>query len=89
MKEKTRNYLKNNKWYHATTLDCWENICELGIIAEYNKETSKDLDFGYGFYLTNTQEKAEEYINRLINSKLVNENQAVIIEFEFIPLRLV
>jgi len=86
LKDKTKNILASNKWYHATTLGGWHNICRLGIQADYNKETSLDLDFGYGFYLSPTQELAESYIERLVKAVLIEKNEPVIVEFNFTPL---
>lgn len=83
---KLLKYLSCDTWYHATTLDRWNSICEKGVLAEYNKETSNDLDFGYGFYLTNSKGKSEDYIKRYINTGLLGNSQPIIIGFEFCPL---
>lgn len=81
---KLKNYLSNNIWYHATTLDGWKNICKIGIKADYNKDTSSSLDFGYGFYLTDKQKKAEDFIIRLKSAGVLLESDIlVIIAFEF------
>lgn len=86
LKQKTIGRLSNDKWYHATFLDGWNSICDLGVRADYNKDTSKDLDFGYGFYLTDTQERAETYITKLAEADALQRGLPVIIEFEMIPL---
>lgn len=83
---KLLRYLSNSLWYHATTLEKWHNICKIGLKADYNIDHSHDLDFGYGFYLTDTQERAENYIERLIRSEVLGDSIPVIIEFNFIPL---
>ena len=83
---KIKKYLSNNLWYHATTLDGWYSICKLGIKVDYNRETSLGTDFGFGYYLTNQQSKAEDFIKRLITAKVIENSVPVVIEFEFCPL---
>lgn len=61
---KVEKYLKGNKWYHGTTLFAWKELCSLGVKHDYNLGT--ELDFGYGFYLTNEQKQAESYITRYL-----------------------
>lgn len=86
MKQKTINRLSSNKWYHATTYDNWLSICRLGVKAEYNIDTSNDLDFGYGFYLTIDGNRAENFISKLAETGTIDGKRTAIIEFEFIPI---
>jgi len=86
---KVRKYLNNTKWYHATTLDNWDSICTQGILVDFNKDTSDALDFGYGFYLTPTQERAESYITNLLKAGVLAEDKTpIILEFELNVLEL-
>lgn len=75
-------------WYHGTVMSQWESICKNGILANYNKDTSDALDFGYGFYLAPSSEKAEEYITKMLeNSDFYDtSSQPLILGFEFNPL---
>ena len=57
---KQLNALNNDKWYHGTTIDAYHNICEQGVISSYNIGTQ--LDFGTGFYLTDSKEAASRYM---------------------------
>ena len=77
--------LSSHKWYHATTKSNYENLLKSGIIADYNR--GSELDFGYGFYLTNNEKMAENYISRLFDS-LPDEGREilVIMEYEFCPV---
>lgn len=97
MKEKIKNILSKNLWYHGTTKSSLNNILNNGIIVDYNKY--RELDFGYGFYLMPKKKEACKYINRLLevkkqliipNNKNINKNNdaliPVVIEFEFQPL---
>ena len=49
------------------------SICSKGILADYNKDTSDALDFGYGFYLAPTQERAERYITGLLKAGVLKK----------------
>ncbi len=60
---KVQNYLNRDYWYHGTSEESVQNIIEQGVLANYNIGSS--LDFGPGFYLTNTLQKAENYISRV------------------------
>ena len=75
-------------WYHGTFLSSWGNICEKGVLANYNIDKSQDLDFGFGFYLAPTSEKAERYITGLLAKDpfISKEEQPIILGFEFNPL---
>lgn len=53
--------LKQNLWYHATTMQHLQSL-KNGIQVNYNKDNA--LDFGAGFYLTPNKEQAENYIQR-------------------------
>lgn len=65
---KYEKYLKNERWYHATTLEGWKHLCDKKIDVQYNK--GNELDFGYGFYLTPSQQHAEAFIRKIIELKL-------------------
>ncbi|MDR1688156.1 MAG: DUF3990 domain-containing protein [Clostridiales bacterium] len=85
---KIKKYLSNTKWYHATTLSNWQSIHKLGVRADYNKETSGELDFGFGFYLSNKPSSAENYIIGLKRAGVLSNNDVLtIIEFSFSPLK--
>lgn len=65
MKENAYNkYMKQDIWYHGTTLSGWKNLCKQKIRADYNSGT--ELDFGMGFYLTPKYNQAESYIKRIL-----------------------
>lgn len=86
---KELNRLNRNEWYHGTTVDGAENIRNIGVIANYN--LGSELDFGMGFYLTDTYERAESYISRvpvLKEGKFVKASQWAIIKFEFNPFNV-
>lgn len=85
---KHRKVLSNSIWYHGTTYKYWNSFCKKGIVVEYNKDTSDALDFGYGFYLAPSRERAETYIKGMMeNSRLYAEDdQPMILGFEFTPL---
>lgn len=87
-------YLRKTKWYHATTLKSFNNICQHGIIADINKE--KELDFGSGLYLSSNRKWSVQYAESFINTINctdygLNEDEAemVIIEFEFKPISFI
>lgn len=75
-------------WFHGTTPENADNIIECGVIADYNIGSS--LDFGCGFYLTDTFDKAVNYISRVPmvsdDNSLVKRTTWSIIEFDFNPL---
>lgn len=85
---KLRKTLSQNMWYHGTVYSNWQNFCKNGIIADFNKDTSDALDFGYGFYLAPSKERAENYIMGMMkNSGFYLENdKPMILGFEFVPL---
>ena len=56
------NRLNQDLWYHGTTIESAENIAANGVIANYN--IGDQLDFGPGFYLTDTYERAVSFISR-------------------------
>lgn len=66
LKEKHQNQLKKNLseklWYHATTLDKLKSLLE-GVDVNYN--AGNPLDFGPGFYLSNSLEASKEYVDRM------------------------
>lgn len=84
------NQLNHDKWYHGTTIDAYHNICEQGVISSYNIGTQ--LDFGTGFYLTDSKEAASRYMGRLPdineNGEIVKRTKWCVIEFELNPCNL-
>lgn len=87
---KELNRLNNNKWYHGTTLEGSQSIQSGTVFANYNIGT--ELDFGAGFYLTDTYERAETYISRV---PMTDEDgytrprtEWAVIEFELNPFEL-
>lgn len=87
---KQLNKLNNDKWYHGTTIDAYHNICEQGVISSYNIGTQ--LDFGTGFYLTDSKDAASRYMGRLPdineNGEIVKRTKWCVIEFELNPCNL-
>ena len=85
---KIKKHLNINMWYHGTVYSNWESICKNGILAEYNKDNSDSLDFGYGFYLAPSKERAEHYILSMMeNSGFYSEtDEPIVLGFEFNPL---
>ena len=87
---KELNRLNRDLWYHGTSPDGAENIEENGPQAGYN--IGNMLDFGAGFYLTDTKERAESYISRIpvLNRELKFEKRRewAVIEFELNPFKL-
>ena len=88
---KELNRLNRDLWYHGTSPDGAENIQENGPQAGYN--IGNMLDFGAGFYLTDTKERAESYISRIpvLNRELKFEKRRewAVIEFERNPFKLI
>ncbi len=98
--KKVLKYLKQDKWYHGTSLAGWKEICDKSVLVEHNRGT--ELDFGYGFYLTPKQEQAEKFITNIIKYRTQDEMKnipfidsskdatddeiAVVIEFIFEPI---
>lgn len=87
---KELNRLNRNKWYHGTTIEGANNIQKVGVIANYN--IGSELDFGTGFYLTDTYERAENYISKVPvtdeDGNMVNRTEWAIIEFEINPFEI-
>ena len=65
---RVKKVLSQNIWYHGTVFSNWKNFCDNGIIVNHNKDASDSLDFGYGFYLTPSSERAEDYIFRMLDN---------------------
>ena len=84
------NRLNQDLWYHGTTIEDAENIAESGVIANYN--LGAELDFGPGFYLTDTHEHATSFISRapIISHNGVLKKHAswAVIEFLFNPYKI-
>jgi hypothetical protein len=86
---KEEKFFSNTKWYHGTMLTEWKSICETGVSAKYNIGIS--LDFGNGFYLSNSQTDAENYALNAVkygNSSNKNE-QPIVLCFEFSPMDMI
>ena len=87
---KELNRLNRDYWYHGTSLENVESIEKLGVIAFYNQGNM--LDFGAGFYLTDTRERADAYISRvpIISREYVPmvRREWAVVEFKFNPFAL-
>ena len=85
---KIKKVLSQNLWYHGTVSSNWSSFCQKGILADFNKDTSDALDFGYGFYLAPTKERAEHYIISMMKNSdfYISDDVPMILGFEFIPL---
>lgn len=87
---KVRRILSQKMWYHGTLFSNWESFCKNGVLVDINKDTSDALDFGYGFYLAPSKERAEHYILSMMdNSDFYSSNDIpMILGFEFNALEL-
>lgn len=87
---KELNRLNRDLWYHGTSPEGAENIQENGVQAGYN--LGNMLDFGVGFYLTDTRERAESYISRVpfLNEELRFEKRKEwsVVEFCLNPFEI-
>lgn len=85
---KLQRTLSAENWYHATTFSNYKNILATGVKADYN--IGSELDFGYGFYLTTTENLAESYIARLQtwNNDSDVADMPVIMEYKINPLEI-
>lgn len=87
---KELNRLNQDLWYHGTTIESAENIAKNGVIANYN--LGEQLDFGPGFYLTDTYERAVSFISRApiltSDGNIQLRKEWAIITFEFNPFNL-
>lgn len=84
------NRLNSDRWFHGTSLQGAKSLQDLGVIASYN--IGNMLDFGAGFYLTYSKEKADSYISRV---PVITKDYAVtqrttwaVIEYSFNPYKL-
>ena len=88
---KVVNRLDNNLWYHGTSIESVDSIRDNGVIANFNIGSS--LDFGSGFYLTDSLESANNYISRvpvvMENGELSQRQSWSVIEFSFNPLETI
>lgn len=86
---KTKKILSQNMWYHGTVFSSWSSFCQNGVLVDINKDTSDALDFGYGFYLAPSKERAEHYILSMMeNTGFYKEGDfPLILGFEFTPLK--
>lgn len=87
---KIRKILSQNMWYHGTIFCNWESFCKNGVLVDINKDTSDALDFGYGFYLAPSKERAEQYILRMMDNTdfYTIDDIPMILGFEFNALEL-
>ncbi|MBR1477395.1 MAG: DUF3990 domain-containing protein [Lachnospiraceae bacterium] len=87
---KELNRLNCDLWYHGTSPDGAENIRENGPQAGFN--IGNMLDFGAGFYLTDTKERAESYISRIPvltkEMRFEKRKEWSVIEFRLNPFEL-
>ena len=85
---KVKKTLGQNIWYHGTVFSNWESFCKNGVVADYNKDTSDALDFGYGFYLAPSKERAEHFIISMMENGgfYSKDEKPMILGFEFTPL---
>ncbi len=87
---KELNRVNRNKWYHGTTIEGAQNIERIGVIANYN--FGSELDFGMGFYLTDSYERANSYISKLpitdVDGNIKNRTEWAVIEFEINPFEI-
>jgi len=75
-------------WFHGTVSGNWESFCKNGVLVDFNKDTSDSLDFGFGFYLAPTKERAESYIRGMMENALFYSptDHPMILGFEFRPI---
>ena len=82
--------LNRDKWYHGTSGEDAGNIVKEGVIASYNQ--GSELDFGMGFYLTDTYRRAEDYISGVpvvnFDGTMTKRSGWAVVEFEFNPFQL-
>ncbi|MBQ6787453.1 MAG: DUF3990 domain-containing protein [Lachnospiraceae bacterium] len=84
---KELNMLNHDHWYHGTSYANAKIISSAGVDVTYN--IGNELDFGAGFYLTDTPERASNYISRV---PLIDKNgiptertEWAVIDFQFNP----
>lgn len=84
------NRLNSDVWYHGTSEEGADSLQKLGVIALYNRGNM--LDFGAGFYLTDTKERADSYISRVpvirANYEPMKRKSWVVMEYRFNPYQL-
>lgn len=85
---KIKKVLSQNTWYHGTVFSNWNSFCQKGVLSDFNKDTSDALDFGYGFYLAPTKERAERYILSMMKNSgfYKSDDIPMILGFEFVPI---
>lgn len=85
---KIRKALSQNMWYHGTVYSNWSSFCKNGILVDINKDNSDSLDFGYGFYLAPSKERAEHYIISMMENTdfYKSGDTPMVLGFEFSPL---
>lgn len=85
------NRLDRDLWYHGTSIENSESIIDNGVIANFNIGSS--LDFGSGFYMTDSLESANNYISRvpivMENGEMSQRKSWCVIEFSFNPLSII
>lgn len=85
---KIRKALSQNMWYHGTVYSNWSSFCKNGILVDINKDSSDALDFGFGFYLAPSKERAEHYIISMMEKTdfYKPDDMPMVLGFEFSPL---
>lgn len=87
---KQLNRLNQDKWYHGTTYEAYQNILQQGILWNYNY--GSQLDFGTGFYLTDSMDAASNYIRRVpeltADGNFTSKKEWCVIEITFNPFEL-
>jgi hypothetical protein len=87
---KMLNMINRDEWYHGTTYEDAKCIEDMGVMATYNEGNM--LDFGAGFYLTDTFDKADRYMSRVpiinIDGTTSERQEWVVIKFCFSPLEM-
>lgn len=85
LKSKTQKRLSESAWFHSTTYSEWDSICQNRIQVKHNLTRSNELDFGYGFYLTDTKERAKNYILQYVQNGILLPQDLLVLEFDFCP----
>ena len=87
---KELNRLNRDRWYHGTSFEDACNIAKEGVIASYN--LGAELDFGMDFYLTDTYQRAQDYVSRIpiinLDGTMTKRTGWAVVEFEFNPFHL-
>lgn len=68
LNSKTKKRLSNQIWYHGTLMRYAESIIKNGIDVNYNAKNP--LDFGPGFYLSDSPKEARKYVDGMLNTSI-------------------